>query len=55
MPSADKPRHRSGYSSEETEQVRAACLTVAVTLGAHLDDVCIVGGLVPCALAGATG
>jgi hypothetical protein len=23
------------------------CLTVAVTLGAYLDDVCIVGGLVP--------
>jgi predicted nucleotidyltransferase len=47
MPDAEKPRHRSGYSSEETEQVRAACLTVAITLGAYLDDICIVGGLVP--------
>ncbi len=47
MPPADKPRHRSGYSSEETLQVRSACLTVAVTLGAYLDDLCIVGGLVP--------
>lgn len=42
-----KPRHRSGYDSEEFEQVRAACLTLAVTLGAYLDEVCIVGGLVP--------
>jgi hypothetical protein len=47
MPAPDKPRHRSGYSAEETEQVKAVCLTVAVTLGAYLDDVCIVGGLVP--------
>jgi hypothetical protein len=46
----DKPRHRSGYSPEEFEQVKAACLTVAVTLGAYLDDVCIVGGLVPALL-----
>lgn len=42
-----KPRDRSGYSSEETEQVKSACLTVAVTLGALMDDLCIVGGLVP--------
>jgi hypothetical protein len=47
MPAPDKPRHRSGYTTEETEQVRAVCFTVAVTLGAYLDDVCIVGGLVP--------
>jgi hypothetical protein len=47
MPPPDKPRHRSGYTTEETEQVKAACLTVAVTLGAYLDDICIVGGLVP--------
>ena len=43
----EKPRHRSGYTTEETELVRSACLTVAVTLGAYLDDVVIVGGLVP--------
>jgi hypothetical protein len=42
-----KPRDRSGYSHEETEQVKSACLTVAVTLGALMDDLCIVGGLVP--------
>lgn len=42
-----KPRHRSGYSREETLLVRSACLTVAVTLGSYLDDFCIVGGLVP--------
>lgn len=44
---SEKPRHRLGYSLEELDQVKAACLTVAVTLGAHLDDVCIVGGIVP--------
>jgi hypothetical protein len=47
MPAPDKPRHRSGYTAEETEQVKSVCLTVAITLGAYLDDVCIVGGLVP--------
>ncbi len=44
---SEKPRHRSGYSPEQTDMVRSACLTVAVTLGAYLDDVVIVGGLVP--------
>lgn len=34
-PVGDKPRHRSGYTDAETELVRSACLTVAVTLGAH--------------------
>lgn len=43
----NKPRHRSSYSREETLQVESACLTVAVTLGAYLKDLCIVGGLVP--------
>ena len=42
-----KPRHISGYRTSETEQVKSACLTVAVTLGALMDDLCIVGGLVP--------
>ncbi len=44
---SDKPRHRSGYTTEETELVQSACLTVAATLGAYLEDVVIVGGLVP--------
>lgn len=47
MAAPPKHRHRSGYSREETEQVEAACLTVAVTLGALVDRLCIVGGLVP--------
>ena len=47
MAETRKPRHRSGYSREETEQVEAALLTVAVTLGALMDRICIVGGLVP--------
>lgn len=47
MAAPDKPRHHSGYRREETEQVEAGCLTVAVTLGALMDRLCIVGGLVP--------
>lgn len=47
MTAPNKPRHHSGYRREETEQVEAACLTVAVTLGALMDRLCIVGGLVP--------
>lgn len=50
MPAPEKPRHRSGYTPEAFAQVKAACLTVAVTLGAYLDDLCIVGGLVPALL-----
>lgn len=46
VPSA-KPRDRSGYSSAETEQVKSVCLTVAVTLGAMMGELCVVGGLVP--------
>jgi|GEM_PF-2732064 len=47
MPPSDKPRHHSGYQREETVLVEAACLTVAVTLGAMMDRLCIVGGLAP--------
>lgn len=50
MATPDKPRHRTGYGAEEFELVKSACLTVAVTLGAYLDDLCIVGGLVPALL-----
>lgn len=42
-----KPRNRDGYTPENLQQVRSTCLTVAATLGAHLDRLCIVGGLVP--------
>ena len=43
----DKPRHRSGYNAADTELVRSACLTVAATLGAFMEDLVVVGGLVP--------
>lgn len=46
----EKPRHRTGYNTEDTELVRSACLTVAVTLGAYLGDLVIVGGMVPALL-----
>lgn len=43
----EKPLTRWGYDAEETQQVVAATLSVAVVLGDLLDEVCIVGGLVP--------
>jgi hypothetical protein len=40
-------RVRSDYRVAETEQVRWACLSVAVALGSFIDNICVVGGLVP--------
>lgn len=47
MAPIQKPRRRSGYTHEQTALVESACLSVAATLGALMDDLCIVGGLVP--------
>lgn len=44
---AEKPSTRWGYDAEETQLVVASTLSVAVALGDLLDEVCIVGGLVP--------
>jgi hypothetical protein len=44
---ADKPKRASDYSSEQVELVRATCLYVATKLGDTMDDLVIVGGLVP--------
>ena len=44
---ADKPRFASEYKSEQAELVRATCLYVATKLGDMMDEVVIVGGLVP--------
>lgn len=43
----DKPRHASEYSSDHVELVRATCLYVATKLGDLMDEVVVVGGLVP--------
>lgn len=43
----NKPRTRDGYTPEDLANVISACLTFAVTVGAHMDELCIVGGLVP--------
>jgi hypothetical protein len=55
----EKPQTESGYAREDTELVVSATLTVATILGDLLDDLCIVGGLVPTLLidvpAGAAG
>jgi hypothetical protein len=44
---ADKPRRASEYRSEQADLVRATCLYVATKLGDMMDDLVIVGGLVP--------
>lgn len=43
----DKPKTADAYDPQQTQLVRAACLTVAVDLADLMDDVVIVGGLVP--------
>ncbi len=42
-----KPRTASGYDTQQTSLVRATCLYVATKLGDLVDDVIVVGGLVP--------
>lgn len=44
---AEKPKRASEYKSEQVERVRATCLYVATKLGDMMDDLVIVGGLVP--------
>lgn len=44
---ADKPTRTSEYKSEQVELVKATCLYVATKLGDMMDDLVIVGGLVP--------
>lgn len=43
----DKPKHASGYPSEQVELVRGTCLYIATKLGDLMDDLVIVGGLAP--------
>lgn len=44
---SEKPSTAAGYRTEEVEQVQATLLTVASALGDLIDELCIVGGLVP--------
>ena len=43
----DKPSHYLGYSEDDLIAVKRCCLYVATKIGDLLDDVVIVGGLVP--------
>jgi len=43
----DKPATADGYPPEQTESVLATCLYVATKLGDLMDDIVVVGGLVP--------
>ena len=44
---SEKPKRAVDYKSEQVELVRAACLYVATKLGDMMDDLVIIGGLVP--------
>ncbi len=44
---ADKPTTAAGYGGGQTELVRATCLYVATKLGDVMDELVVVGGLVP--------
>jgi hypothetical protein len=43
----EKPKHASGYRPEHVAMVRSTCLYVATKLGDLMEDVVVVGGLVP--------
>lgn len=43
----DKPTTAEGYHPSHTELVRQTCLEVATRLGDLMNEVCIIGGLVP--------
>jgi hypothetical protein len=44
---ADKPTIAAGYKREQLELVRATCLYVATKLGEIMDELVVIGGLVP--------
>lgn len=43
----EKPRLAVDYTANDVELVRAICLTVARVLGSYIDDITVIGGLVP--------
>ena len=43
----DKPTTAAGYKGRQTELVRATCLYAATRLGDIMDELVVVGGLVP--------
>ena len=47
-----KPKTAAGYDETTTRYARATCLTVATKLGDLMDDLVVVGGLVPSLLIG---
>ena len=44
---AEKPTTAKEYSNDQAQLVRATCLYVATILGDYIEDIVIVGGLVP--------
>ncbi len=50
-----KPTTAQGYDPETTAHARATCLYVATKLGDLMDDLVLVGGLVPSLLIGGSG
>ena len=44
---SDKPRYASGYKNEQAKLVRSVCLYAATKLGDIMDELVVIGGLVP--------
>src|SRR5438046_291711 len=44
---AEKPTTAAGYRSEDVARVRATCLYIATKLGDLMEELVVVGGLVP--------
>lgn len=42
-----KPRLAAEYASQDLELVRALSLTIARVLGSYLEEITVIGGLVP--------
>ena len=43
----EKPTTAAGYSADHVRRVRATCLYLATKLGDLMDELVVVGGLVP--------
>jgi hypothetical protein len=44
---AEKPKTAHGYGGNQSRRVKAACLYLATKLGDLMEDMVVVGGLVP--------
>ncbi len=50
-----KPKNKSGYTPEDLERAQMTCLVLAVKLQAFIEEIVVVGGLVPSLIVDQTG